>query len=370
MCSSPDGWIPLKIRDIPLSLRRPRRDSASESRDLNRPQRAHARHLARCRAWPPTGRPPPSSARPPRAARDIVWQSKSHLRLREPRWTSPPTARRWRRHCREALPEVRCPGRGDGSLDDRHRPWVTGGRSIRSTAPPTSCTACPSTHVSVGVLVDGVPTSGRGAQRPPGRASATRPPTRWRAPGDGATVGALQVSAISRPHARADRHRLPLQGPGRHLPPLSRRDDAAVMTRGTAGMRRPGAASIDLAWVAAGHFDGFWEPILSAVGRGRGHPAGARGRWRGHRLRRPAPARPRTRPSWPATRTCSPGCSRRSAERATRSSHGPPCTAAARGGARGLSLRCTPLILQAPPAHLPCPSSSASPTSPKAATLR
>lgn len=28
---------------------------------------------------------------------------------------------------------------------------------------------------------------------------------------------------------------------------------------GTAGMRRPGAASLDLAYVAAGRFDGFWE---------------------------------------------------------------------------------------------------------------
>lgn len=27
----------------------------------------------------------------------------------------------------------------------------------------------------------------------------------------------------------------------------------------TAGMRRPGAASLDLAWVACGRFDGFWE---------------------------------------------------------------------------------------------------------------
>ena len=27
----------------------------------------------------------------------------------------------------------------------------------------------------------------------------------------------------------------------------------------TAGIRRPGAASLDLAYVAAGRFDGFWE---------------------------------------------------------------------------------------------------------------
>lgn len=31
----------------------------------------------------------------------------------------------------------------------------------------------------------------------------------------------------------------------------------------TAGMRRPGAAALDLAWVACGRFDGFWELGLS-----------------------------------------------------------------------------------------------------------
>jgi len=32
----------------------------------------------------------------------------------------------------------------------------------------------------------------------------------------------------------------------------------------TAGVRRTGAASLDLAWVAAGRFDGFWERNLRA----------------------------------------------------------------------------------------------------------
>ncbi|MBL8477805.1 MAG: inositol monophosphatase, partial [Sterolibacteriaceae bacterium] len=31
----------------------------------------------------------------------------------------------------------------------------------------------------------------------------------------------------------------------------------------TAGMRRPGAAALDLAWVACGRMDGFWELGLS-----------------------------------------------------------------------------------------------------------
>jgi myo-inositol-1(or 4)-monophosphatase len=35
------------------------------------------------------------------------------------------------------------------------------------------------------------------------------------------------------------------------------------MVRQTAGVRRPGAASLDLAYVAAGYYDGFWELGLS-----------------------------------------------------------------------------------------------------------
>ena len=32
----------------------------------------------------------------------------------------------------------------------------------------------------------------------------------------------------------------------------------------TAGLRRTGAAALDLAWVAAGRFDGYWERNLRA----------------------------------------------------------------------------------------------------------
>jgi myo-inositol-1(or 4)-monophosphatase len=35
------------------------------------------------------------------------------------------------------------------------------------------------------------------------------------------------------------------------------------MIMSTSGIRRPGAAALDLAWVAAGRFDGFWEMGLS-----------------------------------------------------------------------------------------------------------
>jgi myo-inositol-1(or 4)-monophosphatase len=36
-----------------------------------------------------------------------------------------------------------------------------------------------------------------------------------------------------------------------------------VMTQQTAGLRRPGAAALDLAYVAAGYYDGFWEVGLN-----------------------------------------------------------------------------------------------------------
>jgi myo-inositol-1(or 4)-monophosphatase len=50
---------------------------------------------------------------------------------------------------------------------------------------------------------------------------------------------------------------------GRSEHELFLRECAAVM-RQVAGLRRTGAASIDLAWVAAGRFDGYWERNLAA----------------------------------------------------------------------------------------------------------
>jgi myo-inositol-1(or 4)-monophosphatase len=42
------------------------------------------------------------------------------------------------------------------------------------------------------------------------------------------------------------------------------RKELAVVQDQVAGIRRTGAAALDLAWVAAGRFDGFWERNLSA----------------------------------------------------------------------------------------------------------
>ncbi|KCZ85113.1 MULTISPECIES: inositol monophosphatase family protein [Hyphomonas] len=40
--------------------------------------------------------------------------------------------------------------------------------------------------------------------------------------------------------------------------------EVAAMTPATAGIRRNGSAALDLAWVAAGRFDGFWERNLQS----------------------------------------------------------------------------------------------------------
>src|SRR5215831_18979084 len=53
-----------------------------------------------------------------------------------------------------------------------------------------------------------------------------------------------------------------LPHPSRGDSPLERRDTVAVQER-VAGLRRFGAAALDLAWVAAGRLDGYWERNLS-----------------------------------------------------------------------------------------------------------
>jgi myo-inositol-1(or 4)-monophosphatase len=53
-----------------------------------------------------------------------------------------------------------------------------------------------------------------------------------------------------------------LPHPSRGDAVLERKETAAVQDR-VAGLRRFGAAALDLAWVAAGRFDGYWEHNLS-----------------------------------------------------------------------------------------------------------
>jgi myo-inositol-1(or 4)-monophosphatase len=113
----------------------------------------------------------------------------------------------------------------------------------------------PEYAVSVGVLCDGVPTAGVVIDVPLGEvfaAAAGLGATR-----DGVPIG---VSPIDDP-ARA------LIGTGF---PFTRVEDIAPyldqlarVMRGAAGVRRAGAAALDLAAVACGRFEAFWEPRLS-----------------------------------------------------------------------------------------------------------
>ncbi len=113
----------------------------------------------------------------------------------------------------------------------------------------------PEYAVSIGVLVDGTLTSGVVLNVP--RNACYR-----------ATVGAgawcddarLHVSSIAEPANALIGTGFPFKDPADI--PRYHAEMAAVMTA-TSGLRRPGAASIDLAWVASGHFDGFWEPVLN-----------------------------------------------------------------------------------------------------------
>ncbi len=109
--------------------------------------------------------------------------------------------------------------------------------------------------VSIGLLVKGVPT--QGVIYDPNRDelfTATR--------GVGAYLNDRRIRV-----SKTDRMEAALMGTGFPFREVSNLDDYIRMMRNvmlaTSGIRRPGAAALDLAWVAAGRIDGFWEIGLS-----------------------------------------------------------------------------------------------------------
>jgi len=84
----------------------------------------------------------------------------------------------------------------------------------------------------------------------------------WAEKGQGCFLNAqrLRVSARRRLDEAVVATGMPFKGRGDHPPYLKQL--AAVMAE-TAGIRRFGSAALDLAYVAAGRFDGFWESGLS-----------------------------------------------------------------------------------------------------------
>ena len=71
--------------------------------------------------------------------------------------------------------------------------------------------------------------------------------------------GRLRVSSRSRPSDALIATGIPFQGAGN---PAEWAKIYGAIGPEVAGIRRFGAASLDLAWVAAGRFDGFWESSL------------------------------------------------------------------------------------------------------------
>lgn len=114
----------------------------------------------------------------------------------------------------------------------------------------------PSYAVSIAAALDGVLQAGVVLQVP-------RNETYAAARGGGSWLGdrRLSVSTIEEPE-------FALIGTGFPFRALSRLEEYqrqfGRVARATSGIRRPGAAALDLADVAAGRFDGFWEQQLSA----------------------------------------------------------------------------------------------------------
>ncbi len=113
----------------------------------------------------------------------------------------------------------------------------------------------PEYAVSIAVLVDGAPVVGV-VHDVPGNEVFTA-----RAGGGAQRNGEpIRVSTITEPHRALIGTGFPFKDATDIAP--YHRQMAAVMAH-VSGVRRPGAASIDLASVACGRFDGFWEMQLS-----------------------------------------------------------------------------------------------------------
>jgi myo-inositol-1(or 4)-monophosphatase len=113
----------------------------------------------------------------------------------------------------------------------------------------------PAYAVSIGVAIDGIVEAGVVLDVPAGdRYTAVR--------GAGASKNgeSIRVSAIDDPSKAL----IGTGFPFKHLVHLDRyQRQFAAIVRTTSGIRRPGAAALDLASVATGAFDGFWELSLA-----------------------------------------------------------------------------------------------------------
>ena len=122
-----------------------------------------------------------------------------------------------------------------------------------------------------------------------------------------------------------------------------------------AGIRRFGSAALDLAWVAAGRYDGYWELGMKKWDMAAGHAAWCAKRAASSRTPRAASRHVERARSSPATRSCTASCGKwsrtasRAAEgRAAADAAGAPLIAAEPSWR---SARCWPFPRR--PGHLP-----------------
>ena len=130
----------------------------------------------------------------------------------------------------------------------------------------------------------------RGAGSPPARPTircgTSSSPPRAAAARSSATSGSAH-SARTELEGVAPRHRASPTTSTRTTTSRSRLFGAFI--RRARAVRRFGSAALDLAYVAAGRFDGFWELPAEALGRRARDPHRARGGRARHRLRRRRP---------------------------------------------------------------------------------
>ena len=128
----------------------------------------------------------------------------------------------------------------------------TPGSSIRSTAPPTSCTAFRNSRFRSPAATAAAPRSASCSTR---CAASCSPPSAAQA--RSSTAGGCACRSALGLEGALIGTGFPFRRTRRGSSPTWR-CSSSVMDA-TAGVRRPGAASLDLAYVAAGRLDGFWE---------------------------------------------------------------------------------------------------------------
>ena len=174
------------------------------------------------------------------------------------------------RRAAEGPPDLCLPGRGRHAKSPAPTA-STAGSSIRSTAPPISCTASRCSPCAIALERDNEivasviynPVMDELFTAEKGGGAWLNDRKRLRVAGRKHLADAVVVTGIN--------------SRGRAIDLLQLKQLAQV-TPAVAGIRRTGSASTDLAWLAAGRFDGYWEAGLAPWDVAPGCAGAARGR--------------------------------------------------------------------------------------------